>query len=479
MVSSTSRITKFRLRLALASAVVACLAVVPASALGATRYASPTGTGATPCTEAEPCSIETALDRDEGLENGDTVLLAPGTYTPSGELAPLRLNLTIEGEPGEPLPLIEAAGTRGLFLQDVATVRDLRIHSTSATSSGLVMSREGSVAERVESTGEAVVACDFGEMTVKSALCVTEASNGVGVLSDLSGVGVRMEPQLYNVTAIGGAIGIEAIANESAQVRIEAFNTIARGAEYDIFARSVAPPTSEAEITIKHSNFAHAGTEGNGEVSSPTVDGNQSAAPVFVDEVGGDFREAATSPTVDAGSATYPVGAFDLAGAARTITCEGTAYVDIGAYELGECPPPKEPEKPQTGGGGTGSPTPIIGGGRPPGPPAPKLTNLALTPSSFAVSGKKKGTTISFSLSESATVKLEVFGKKNGKGKPVRFGTLPAVHGHVHSNRVRFAGKLKGKSLAPGKYTLRVTATTSVLKSATQSKPFQVVAPAT
>jgi hypothetical protein len=483
MVSSTSRTTKLRLRLALASAAVACLAVVPASALGATRYASPTGTGATPCVESEPCSIETALNRDEGLENGDTVLLAPGTYTPSGELAPLRLNITIEGEPGEPMPLIEAAGTRGLFLQNVGTVRDLRIHSTLFTTYGLVLNREGSVVERVESTGEAGVACAFGEVTVKSALCVTSATGGVGVLSSLSGVGVREEPQLYNVTAIG-AVGIEAIANESAQVRIEAFNTIARGSEYDIFANSEEPPNSEAEITISHSNFANAGVAGNGETSAPTANGNQSAAPLFVDEVGSDFRETPGSPTVNAGATTYPVGPFDLAGAPRTITCEGTAYVDIGAYELGECPPPKEPEKPATGGGDTGggTTTPILGEGRMPEPVAPKLTKLALTPSSFAVIGEKKGTTISFSLSESATVKLEVLGKKAVKGKKpktVTLGTLPVVHGKSGANKVKFAGKLKGKPLAAGKYTLRAVATSGGRHSAPQIKPFQVLAPAT
>lgn len=422
-----------------------------------------------PCLESEPCSIEDALSNAEGLANGDTVVLAAGTYTPAGELSVFRLGVTIEGEPGEPAPLIEAAGDRGLFLQNIGTVRDLRIHSTFVTSYGLLMTREGSVVERVESTGEAASACGFGEVTVKDTLCATSVAGGVGVLSSLAaGSLVRQEPQLYNVTAVG-SIGIEAIANEFAQVRIEAFNTIARGSEYDIFANSEAPPTSEAEVTISHSNFTRAGTAGNGETSLPSANGNQSASPDFVDEAAGDFREAPGSPTINAGATTYPVGALDLAGAARTITCEGTAYVDIGAYELGQCPPPPPPV-------GNSSVEVIK-------PPAivPALSNLTLKPKRFAVSGRKKGTTIAFVLSEWATVKLEVLGRKIAKGKKpktVTLGTLPVVHGTTGLNQVKFNGKVKGKTLAPGRYTLRATASAEGQTSAPLTGAFQVSAPA-
>ena len=128
MFSSTRRLVPMRhLRLALATAVVLCLAAPISASAATTRYASPTGAGPAPCVKAEPCSIENALSNAEGLANGDTVLLAPGTYTPVADLDVFRVGVTIAGEPGSPAPLIEVTATRGLFTQNVATFQDLRI----------------------------------------------------------------------------------------------------------------------------------------------------------------------------------------------------------------------------------------------------------------------------------------------------------------------------------------------------------------
>jgi hypothetical protein len=72
------------------------------------------------------------------------------------------------------------------------------------------------------------------------------------------------------------------------------------------------------------------------------VGGNQSGAPLFLDEEGGDFRPRAGSPTIDAGLSDAFVGASDPDGVARG----GTP--DIGAYEF-------DPARvPADGGSGTG-----------------------------------------------------------------------------------------------------------------------------
>jgi hypothetical protein len=55
--------------------VTVCFAA-PALALGATRYASPSGAG-TACTQAAPCDVFTAVDDAPALS---TVILAPGSY---------------------------------------------------------------------------------------------------------------------------------------------------------------------------------------------------------------------------------------------------------------------------------------------------------------------------------------------------------------------------------------------------------------
>jgi hypothetical protein len=147
--------------LKLIGALVACLALLPLPRAGAaaTRYAAPDGDGPSPCLQSNPCDLETAVEFGVGgLANGDTVLLAPGTYHPAGSVEVFAV-VTLSGEPGQPAPLIEAGGERGLYMQERSTVRDVRIHSSAGTGYGFVLLGEDSVAERVESTGEAGAAC--------------------------------------------------------------------------------------------------------------------------------------------------------------------------------------------------------------------------------------------------------------------------------------------------------------------------------
>src|SRR5882757_3310473 len=163
MSSSARRLVSSRhLWVALAAVAALCLAAGPASAAAATRYASPTGTGAAPCLEpTSPCNIETAVAFGNTVD-GDTVLLAPGTYSPSASLE-INRRITISGEPGKPVPEIEAGGEFGLLVGEPSTIRDIRIESPPGTGTGLlVLARTGTV-ERVESVGEANKACSgFG-----------------------------------------------------------------------------------------------------------------------------------------------------------------------------------------------------------------------------------------------------------------------------------------------------------------------------
>lgn len=475
-----------RLQLVLAVAVALGLAAPVAASAATTRYASPTGTGASPCLQTAPCSIETALDNagPEGLANGDTVLLAPGTYEPVAELDVFRVGVTITGGPGEPSPLIEVKGSRGLNVPNVATLRGLRIHAGSTlTTYALAVTRPGSVVERVEVTGVANVGCGFAAAAVRDTVCsATPAPNtGEGVsLSISGGTPETFETTLTNVTAIGGSAGIAAIANESSTIVVNATNTIAVGEIADIFADSVQP-TAPVEVNLSHSNFAQIEKEGTeSHVTSPSAAGNQTAAPLLVDEAGGDYREQATSPTRLAGDlgAVLP-GELDLAGNPRSTNCEGTVGVDIGAFQY-ECPTPKTPETPLPEQQPPKDETK-------PGPQhpctcalvLPRLTKLVLKPAKFTTTGKApKGTTISYFLSEGATVKIEVLGTKTvkGKKKTVTLGSLPHAPGNAGANSVKFNGKVKGKPLEPGKYTLQVAAGGPGVSAKPATKTFTVLA---
>ncbi|MCP4708779.1 MAG: hypothetical protein GY869_09155, partial [Planctomycetes bacterium] len=66
-------------------------------------------------------------------------------------------------------------------------------------------------------------------------------------------------------------------------------------------------------------------------------DGCIETEPMFVDGAGGDFRLLETSPCIDAGDNSIQFIAADLAGRPRKIDGDddGTAVVDIGAYEYG------------------------------------------------------------------------------------------------------------------------------------------------
>lgn len=123
---------------------------------------------------------------------------------------------------------------------------------------------------------------------------------------------------------------------------------------------------------------------------------------------------------------------------------------------------------------------------------APAIASLKLSKSRFRTVGKRRGTKVSFTLSETSALVLTV--EKRAKGKrsgskcvkptsknktkkncirwiPVR-GSIKAA-GIAGSNGISFSGKLNRKSLAPGKYRMKINAadpagnTSAVLKSFT------------
>jgi len=457
-------------RPALISALsLACLAFAPlTNADAATRYAAPEGGGPSPCLQSNPCDLETALDSGAGLLNGDTVLLAPGTYHPSGSVEVFR-EVTLSGEPGQPAPLIEAAGERGLWLPNPSTVRDIRIHSSAGTEYGFVIG-EGT-AERVESSGEAGRGCILETATLRDSLCsaLPALGGGYGIEMFLaSSLPASVEAKLFNVTTIGGQAGIALASNQMASVNLSATNTIASGGVEDIYANAFAP-TASVHAVLSHSNFSEVNVESSGaEVTSPTAAGNQSAAPLFVDAAGGNYREVAGSPTRGAGDAAVVLpGEIDLAGGERITSCDGISGVDIGAYQV-QCPaPPEAPLPPRVAP-----------------PVAPKLSALTFTHKRFAVAGTKApkgtphGTVIGYSLSEPAAVTISILAKRAQHGKKPHLVTLGKLKasGKAGKNRFPFSGKLKGKPLAPGKYKLQVVAKdASGLSSKPLALPFQIV----
>jgi hypothetical protein len=330
--------------LALASSAVALAPVATAQA--ADRYVSPTATGESEncLNPAAPCSLQAALAAGNSAD-GDTILLAPGTYEEAVAKPEIVHSVTISGEPGEPAPVLVpkvALGAKGFVSHQSVTLRDLRIHSPKNITAGFELAGSENVVERVESTGGAFAACFIDSGTIKDSLCQTAASYGLGtgVQANFRSASPEVASlQVSNVTAIGTLYGLAAGSEESGDLEVHVDNTVASGGPYDV--RNGDEASSVTNVVISHSNFGtskHFGS-GSGSITPNTEAGNQSASPVFVDEAAGDYREMPTSPTVRAGdTSVLTPGELDLDGSERTTACEGVDYVDIGAYELGACP---------------------------------------------------------------------------------------------------------------------------------------------
>jgi hypothetical protein len=228
------------------------------------------------------------------------------------------------------------------------------------------------------------------------------------------------------------------------------------------------PATTQADLTITHSNFRNA----TGTLNQASGD-NQTADPLFADAAGGDLRPRAGSPLIDAGTDDPDNGQKDLDGRERKI---GSA-IDIGAYEF-EAPGPGTP-------GDAGTPTiqppPEAADGI-----APQLADVGITNKKFAVGPEatalasaraKRGTVFVYSLSEPSTVAIVIQragpGRRKGRScvkptrrnreasKCTRYTSAGAFtrSGLSGVNAVPFSGRIGRKALKVGKYRAVFAAT--------------------
>jgi hypothetical protein len=194
-----------------------------------------------------------------------------------------------------------------------------------------------------------------------------------------------------------------------------------------------------------------------------------------------------TTGAVD-GSKTYAAGG--------TFTATLTATDAVGNASTATRSITVAPKKPGGGGGGGGSHPDVV---------APTLSATSLTNKTFAVNRKgkaekavaaaaKRGTTIRFTLSEAAKVRVLIesatSGRKVGKtcAKPTRKNRKAKrctryrrsgafdVAGTKGANRHAFSGRIGAKSLKPGRYRATLTATDAAgNRSAAKRLSFKVV----
>lgn len=314
----------------LAAVAVASLAGAAPSA-AAVRYASPSGSGSA-CSQGSPCTVTVAV---ESASDNDEVVVAPGDYDiPSG----LTINdsgLNVHGAAGQPAPLLHSGGTAVTFdsfgMDD--TLRHLRIEAGYIGVYGGNAGAPYTFADvQVKATDRAFF---FATCTVvKMTDVVANSTAGPYAIDIISNDTIWNTKSfvLRNVTAVATAAGSTAISlsadpsgsTTDRPATMDAKNTIARGALYDLAEHGANVPNS-ATLHVAYSNYRPGSV--NGVI---TNDGhNQSADPSFVNAAAGDLHELAGSATVDAGTPDAQNGPSDIDGDPRGI---GLAP-DIGADE--------------------------------------------------------------------------------------------------------------------------------------------------
>ncbi|MGA0122226.1 MAG: hypothetical protein ACO3KD_04365 [Gaiellales bacterium] len=370
---TTPAIPPTALRLLLATAV-ACTAVLlaPLGAEAATRYASPTGTGPEPGTQADPCALTTATSG--GLAAGDTVILLGRTTGASTSLYDLtklpgrtgieisRANVTLTAL--EDLVTIRSNSTsaavralaggvaiRRLVIQNVCGAdRPTDPDPAGCTTGALTYALQASSAtiDRVFAYASERRACElFGSTTVANTVClaykggyaITITRPGTTTLVNVTARSKFYPAVLIENAGAGGAAGAVTIANSiiSAQATFSAplwanRDDIASPCPLDLALRASSLSGRDVGMSVALTETAMV-----------------NEAPTYADVF--NLVPKATSPTVNRGS-TNPAdlalaGAFDLVSRERV---QG-GRIDLGAYEYAEGV--VAPQIPGTPGSGT------------------------------------------------------------------------------------------------------------------------------
>lgn len=461
-------------RLTAALALAGAVFCVPAPAQAAQRFVTPTGVSTGTCDAGAPCqfkyAVETAAQAsDEVIVRGDL-----GDYSITSTVFSTKA-LDIHGADGQPRPrlvgalgstMLQMSGPAGaklhrLQLENANTVLNLVPPSTAGTSvaEDLVVRQTGDQIGTISAVG-------ISGWTLRNSL-VTAADPGGFAVQASSGTS-----ELVNLTAVATGTGSSAISMASpgpATATFNVTNTIARGNASDLSAG----PSSVINVSFSNFRSGMVATSSGGVVNQQA--GNQTSVdPLFANQAGGDYHQAAGSATIDAGTTGALVAGTDFDGEART---QGAAP-DIGADEFTVAAPGPGPGD---GGGGTGT-----GGGTGgvADTTAATMTAYAINPTAILpmLSGpsaravaRRRGAIVSYRLSEAATVTFAIERKRSGRRvgrrcvrptranrrrpRCTRFVRVASFirQGVAGTNRFRFTGRARGRMLPRGRYRLRAT----------------------
>lgn len=304
----------------LALFLVSLAGVVPALALGASRYAAVSGKGSE-CTQPAPCSLTQAFTAPAP---GEEVFIdaSHGPYAVTAGLEPL-VQVHVHGWNGRPELVFSKDG---LGFTAGSTVDSLIVKSTEAKATVFSLS-EGAQASAViaeDAPGAKGHACYLHGATLIDSVCWAGTEGDLGVESD-------GENTLRNDTIYGGTkAAIRAFGRSGHNGLDRLVNVVAHGGFGGVDLEPAAYTGQTAAISAEHSNFSTTHLEGEVAMDSITQGaGNQTEAPLLAGPTTGDFHELGGSPTICAGVTDAANGSSDVYLEPR-VTAGAT---DIGAAQ--------------------------------------------------------------------------------------------------------------------------------------------------
>lgn len=448
------------------AALAAALIIAPAAS-AFTYYAAPGGSGFD-CTAAA-CTAGYAVGTK--AQDNDTVVFAGGDYVVNAALATNKW-ISLEGATaGVPTRFVGSAVPAYTLIHSAtptaqpAHITDIQLSNQTNTGIALLAFHAGTAgltidrvrAEAVYTAMELTQSSPGPGLVVRNSIGRSTGSNGTGIAifgpdDDIGSAELR---NVIGDSRGPSGVGIAISGNGNGATQCGIFNVVmknsiarsADGPNSDLtFTQGVGAVACAASLVSQNSNWR--GSTSVLPISS--VNDQHTVDPLFVNAAAGDYHQAPGSPTIDAGTSDSLVGATDLDNLPRSV---GPAP-DIGAFEA-----------------------PL-----PPDTLAPAGSSLKFKPKSFVPTGSKrasiaaqkkkkpKGTKVTFTLSEAATVAFTVekksSGRKKGKSCSTKAKTgkkctiYKAVRGSfsrvstLGANSFKFTGYVNRKALKPGSYRL-------------------------
>lgn len=320
-----------RFKLALAAAIASFGFAAPAMA--STYWAAPSDVALGNCSNAaNACDLPFAIGN--ATNNGDEIILTPGTYTVSSTLSNAH-QISIHGEDGETRPVVEGTMSTGdaFSLTGGATLSDLEIDLTGdANGAAVELAGTGSLEDViVNASGTRALAALFVDEASSYTMRDTVALDS-SPAAPTSAIWTDSPLTLRSVTAIGTTTFSRGLSmqniDDTTAVTVDAKNLIVRGAQYDIFQFAGTHTAPGNTLNIDYSNYRtdKLFSSDSGEVFNAGAHNQTTVDPVF--EADG-YHEAAGSPTIGAGFSDAAAPPFDMDGDLRYV-----GAMDIGADQF-------------------------------------------------------------------------------------------------------------------------------------------------